>query len=82
LRQTPSPGPGVDTSARLTDMHGAGAYLGGLSYWTVRDLIGAGEIPTVSPPAPTGRKGQRLRRVLIDRRDLDALIEKWKLEGK
>lgn len=59
-------------------MHGAGAYLGGLSYWTVRDLVLRGDIPIVQPPAPNGRKGQRLRRVLIDVRDLDRLIETWK----
>lgn len=62
---------------RLTDLHGAAAYLG-VSYWTVRDLVSAGEIPTVQPPAPTGRRGQRLRRVLVDVHDIDALIDKWK----
>jgi hypothetical protein len=63
--------------ARLMDLHGAAAYLG-ISYWSLRDLVAAGEIPTVQPPAPTGRKGQRLRRVIVDIRDLDALIETWK----
>jgi excisionase family DNA binding protein len=65
--------------SRLTDLHGAAEYLG-VSYWTVRDLVSAGEIPTVQPPAPTGRRGQRLRRVLLDIRDLDAVIERWKTQ--
>lgn len=77
MRQSTSPDTPADVS-RLVDMHLAGAYLGGLSYWTVRDLVLSGDIPTVQPPAPAGRKGQRLRRVLIDKCDLDVLIEKWK----
>lgn len=54
---------------RLVDLHEAGAYLS-LSYWTVRDLVFAGKLPTVRVPG--------VRRILIDRHDLDRLIEAWK----
>ena len=59
---------------RLLDVRAAGRYLG-LSYWTVRDLIFAGTLSTVKFPCPRAGDGRVIRRVLIDRRDLDALIE-------
>jgi len=62
---------------RLLDLHGAAAYLG-VSYWTVRDLVFAGELPSVKLPSPRARDGRRIRRTLIDREDLDRLIERWK----
>ncbi len=60
---------------RLLDLRAAGRYLG-LSYWTVRDLVFAGALPTVKLPCPRAGDGRAIRRVLIDRRDLDALIER------
>jgi hypothetical protein len=61
---------------RLLDLHEAGAYCS-VSYWTIRSLVDAGEIPTVKLPNPR-RKGETVRRLLVDRQDLDALIETWK----
>jgi hypothetical protein len=80
----------VDETARASDVHGAGSpavrllnlrqaavYLG-LSFWTIRDYVLAGELPTVSLPPLRSREGERprqtLRRVLIDVEDLDAFI--------
>ena len=60
----------VQTSARLLGLHEAAAYLG-LSYWSMRDLVNAGTIPRVRLPL-TGTRD--LRRVLVDRADLDRLI--------
>lgn len=65
---------------RLLDLHAAGRYLG-LSYWTTRDLVFAGTLPTVKLPCPRARDGRLIRRVLIDRRDLDALIEQHREEA-
>jgi excisionase family DNA binding protein len=61
---------------RLLDLHEAGNYLG-VSYWTVRDLTQAGVIPIVRMPNAR-RKGESVRRVLIDVQDLDVLIASWK----
>jgi excisionase family DNA binding protein len=59
------------SSRRLLSVHEAASYLG-MSHWTVRDLLHAGTIKAVRLPLGTGRE---LRRILVDRRDLDALIE-------
>jgi excisionase family DNA binding protein len=60
-------------NARLFDVAAAAKYLG-VSGWTVRDLIGNGSLPRVTVPI-----GQRdIRRILLDRADLDRLIESWK----
>jgi hypothetical protein len=53
----------------------AAAYLGGLSTWTIRDMLAAGVLRRVTVPLPGGRG---LRRVLIDREDLDRLVEEAK----
>lgn len=55
---------------RLVDLSGAAAYLGGVSPWTVRDLLSAGRLNRVRLP---GLRGD-LRRVLLDVQDLDRLI--------
>jgi hypothetical protein len=67
---------GTDTTAapRLLDLKAAGAYLS-VSYWTVRDLVFAGALPTVKIPCPRAGDGRAIRRILIDRKDLDAFIE-------
>jgi hypothetical protein len=80
----------VDPNARLLDLHEAGVYLG-VSYWVVRDLINTGQLPKVALPSSfdrvkfagkllrvRSRGGSSLRRVLVDRADLDKLIEQSK----
>lgn len=42
----------------------------GISIWTLRDLIASGRIRAVHPPG--------VRRVWLDRRDIDKAIESWK----
>lgn len=64
--------PGGRTSGRLLDLKAAELY-SGISAWTLRDLIASGELPAVRPP--------RLRRVWIDRADLDRAIADWKERG-
>lgn len=59
---------------RLLDVRRAAAYLG-LGVWTVRDLVATGVLPRVIVPR---RNGNDLRKVLLDRQDLDGLIERWK----
>ena len=70
-RRTTSPG------GRLMDLHTAAAYLG-CSYWTLRDLVVSGHVPAVRIPSPRAHDGRAMRRILIDSRDLDTLIERWK----
>ncbi len=62
---------------RLMGANEAAKYLG-LSYWTLRELIWSGAIPLVQLPNKTGG---RLRRILVDRADLDRLIERSKERG-
>ena len=61
------------TSGRLLDLKAAEIY-SGISAWTLRDLIASGDLPAVRPP--------RLRRVWIDRADLDRAIAEWKERGE
>ncbi len=71
--------------ARLYNLRQAAAYLG-LSFWSVRDYVLAGLIPTVNLPPLRAREGERqrtnLRRVLVDRVDLDAFVESRKAVRK
>jgi excisionase family DNA binding protein len=60
-------------SGRLLDLKAAEIY-SGISVWTLRDLIASGALPAVRPP--------RLRRVWIDRADLDRAIADWKERGE
>ena len=66
---------------RLLNMRQAADYLG-CSFWTARDYILQGLIPIVDIPPLRAREGDRqrkaLRRVLVDRADLDAFIESRK----
>jgi hypothetical protein len=64
----------VDPLPRLLDLNGAARYLG-VSYWTVREYVFGGVLASVKLPCPRSKDGRPLRRILIDRRDLDALIE-------
>jgi hypothetical protein len=63
---------------RLLNMRQVAHYLG-CSFWTARDYILQGLIPAVDMPPLLARPGERqrktLRRVLVDRGDLDAFIE-------
>jgi hypothetical protein len=62
---------------RLLSMRQAAAYLG-CSFWTARDYVLQGLIPSIDMPPLRARRGDRrrrtLRRVLIDRADLDAFV--------
>jgi excisionase family DNA binding protein len=51
-------------NVRLMSLRQASSYLG-ISYWSVRSLIDRGDLPAV-------RFGRRL---LIDKKDLDSLVE-------
>jgi hypothetical protein len=64
------------SKSRLLDLRDAAAYTG-LSYWHVRDLALSGHVPIVRLPSAKNPTGS-LRRILIDRADLDHLIERMK----
>lgn len=63
---------------RLLNMRQAAKYLG-CSFWTVRDYVLQGLIPVVNLPPLRARTGARqretLRRVVIDRSDLDKFVD-------
>ncbi len=63
---------------RLLNMRQAAEYLG-CSFWTARDYVLQGLIPVVELPPLRPRPGESprktLRRVLVDRADLDAFID-------
>ncbi len=60
--------PPIASEQRLLSQHEAAYYLG-ISYWTIRDLIFRLEIPFVKIG----------RRILIDRVDLDAYLDRSKI---
>ena len=68
-----------DVYPRLFSMRESAKYLS-VSFWTVRDYVLAGLIPIVQMPPLRPREGdrakQQLRRVLIDRQDLDHFIDR------
>ncbi len=71
---------------RLLNIEEAADYLG-LSYWSMKELIAAGDVRLIRVPRPrTMRQHKRgarslvLRRTLIDVRDLDHLIDRWRDE--
>jgi excisionase family DNA binding protein len=59
---------------RLLALKEAAAYLG-VSTWTIRAYLADGRLQRVRLP---GRGGGELERLLLDRGDLDALIEEGK----
>jgi predicted site-specific integrase-resolvase len=69
---------------RLLNLRQMAQYLG-CSYWTARDYVLAGYLPVVELPPLRPREGERarktLRRVLVDREDLDRFIEQRKAGG-
>jgi hypothetical protein len=69
---------------RLLSVEQAAQYLS-ISYWTVREFINDGSIKAVPLPRPETLRqrerralGDTVRRLLIDRLDLDALVDTWK----
>ena len=74
---TPAGWDSVPPEPRLLDLRQAGAYTG-TSAWTIRAAVEAGYIPRVELPNPYTRDGRSLRRILIDRQDLDAWIDRHK----
>ena len=62
---------------RLLDIEAAALYLGGVSPWTLRALIADGHLHPVRLPSVRHR-GETGRRLLLDVRDLDAAIERWR----
>lgn len=78
LSSGPAPETPVQPSAphpvRLLDLEGSAGYLS-ISTWGVRDLIANGTLRRVRIPLPNYGE---IRKVLLDVRDLDALIERWK----
>lgn len=69
-----------DTAPRLMDIAAAGEYLGGISVWTIRAFVANGALQPVKLPS-VKYQSRRSRRLLFDRADLDAFIEKCKREG-
>lgn len=66
------------TAPRLLDMRAAASYLS-VSRWTVRALIESGHLRPVRLPS-VRRPGEQGRRLLVDVRELDAAIERWRRE--
>jgi hypothetical protein len=49
-----------------------------VEFVTVRDLVIAGRLPSVKIPCPRSGDGRTIRRILVDRHDLDEFIEQSK----
>jgi hypothetical protein len=60
----------------LLDEHQCAA-LCGVSFWTFREWTAAGLIPVVAPPSPLNPR-RRIRRKLVDRRDVEKFIAEHK----
>jgi hypothetical protein len=63
--------------ARLLDLRTASRYLG-CTYWHLRRLVAAGHVPVVRMPNPRAAVERVGRRLLLDIKDLDVLIDRWK----
>jgi Helix-turn-helix domain len=73
----------MDISRRLMDREQAASYCGDVSIDTIDRLINSGELPVVRLPIQRSRTSGKgvngvNRRILIDIKDLDALIERSK----
>ena len=68
----------VSLQPRLLDKAQAAQYLGGVSVDQIERLINTGAISVVKLPAGRSRTGAALRRVLVDRFELDGLIANWR----
>jgi len=73
----PTLGPSSKLPPRLLDVESAAAYLS-LKPGTIRGLVHCGVLRRVRIPLPDHGE---LRRVLLDRSDLDRLVEAWKEAG-
>jgi hypothetical protein len=64
---------------RALGIRDAAGYLS-VSTWTIRDLLEAGTLKRIRVPVPPSenRKGVELRRLLIDKADLDDLLDHWR----
>ena len=61
---------------RLLDLNAAAAYLG-ISRSAIRQLVDSGQLSRVRLPSPSQPHG-RLDRFLLDKADLDAVVERGK----
>ncbi len=67
----------VPIAPRLLDLETSASYLG-VSHWTIREMLDVGVLPRVRIPLPNGGE---LRKILIDKGDLDRAVESWKEKG-
>jgi len=75
-RTAPPPVPAaMDDAPRVVNLREGAKYCG-ISYWSLRDLVIHGHVPAVRFPCPRSGNGHIMRRLLVDRRDLDALIDR------
>ena len=58
---------------RLMSLEIAAAYCS-VGYWTIRGLVQAGKLPVVEFPR-ADEEGECIRRVLLDREDLDKFVD-------
>lgn len=72
----PTPGPSP-TPPQLITLKEAATRLG-VSYDCARDLVIMGTLPHVRLPSPRAGDGRQMRRILIDPRDIEALIARYK----
>ena len=66
----------VKSEPRLLDLAGAAAYLG-ISRSAIRQLVDSGRLSRVQLPSVRQAQG-RLDRFLLDKADLDAIVERAK----
>ena len=64
----------LDLETRILDAESAAAYLG-VSARTVKSYVKRGIIPRVVLPAQSQNSCDPLMKILIDKKDLDSLIE-------
>lgn len=76
-RENLRPRDGYSPASRLLSVKQAAQYMG-VSYGTMMNMVTYGKVPKVRLPAPAGDNGDAIRKILIDRRDLDNLIESCK----
>lgn len=62
----------IDPAPICVDVHRAATMLG-VSVWSVREYVAAGDLPTVKLPSTKGSES-RSRRVLIAVTDLEAFV--------
>jgi predicted DNA-binding transcriptional regulator AlpA len=66
----------IKSEPRLLDLAGAAAYLG-ISRSAIRQMVDIGRLPRVQLPSVRQALG-RLDRFLLDKADLDAIVERAK----